>query len=793
MLLSNFLITSLIFASLPISSAQAALRSDYQASVISFEPPALIAPGQTTTATITLKNVGKATWNRDGAEYVSLYHYDAARKIESSSSMSNGWETADRIARVPTRILSQGVATFRIPLKAPAAAGTYRAEFVLVAENLVRMSGSRFGFDLRVSENSATQPIATPTQAPASVSGPIIQPSGDGKWKAELVTLGGSEWQLEAEKSAFVTATFKNLGTQVWKREGVSYISLYASEGTKERVSPFRSSRWSGNQAGKLQEAEVKPGSTGTFKFEIRAPSTAGRFSETFTLAAEDTAWVQNGAFQLPISVQLSAEQIAERAAANTGNVNTLTSSQLAKNAGYGATLLLRSATEVRVSGNGSMEIQLGYKNSGTAAWSSRSLKLAGVQGATVGLASFRDPSWVDAVISAQVNTPIKPGEIGFITFKLKGPAKKGTYTASFQLYVDGFPIEGGYIDIPVTVTADGYIEPEPTPKPTSTPTTSPPNSTQIPSPSGTFSLNPQPLSGSEANLASEPMMRVGLYKTTDNRMVVRAKYAPVSVQLNGRAVCRLGTGEQASVQYDLGAGLYTLSGGPCSGSSSGVYKFLAEDGSSPMEIADYSRPISWLPGANDNTFRRQLELMWIPAKDSVWVVNELPIEAYLKGIAETSNVSPQQYQRTLLVAARTYAVYHVSRNTKHGGYFHVDAHLDQVYRGYGAEARGSNISAAVDSTRGQIVTYNGKLAITPYFSRSDGRTRAWGEVWYGGSNYPWLVSVPVPDDVGKTLWGHGVGMSATGALQMDAKHGKNYQEILAHFYRGTELRKAYR
>jgi peptidoglycan hydrolase-like amidase len=135
----------------------------------------------------------------------------------------------------------------------------------------------------------------------------------------------------------------------------------------------------------------------------------------------------------------------------------------------------------------------------------------------------------------------------------------------------------------------------------------------------------------------------------------------------------------------------------------------------------------------------------------------------------------------------------HVQRGTKHADEFYtVDARYDQVYRGYGAEARDPNVVAAVDATRGQIVTYQGKLAITPYFSRSDGRTRSWGEVWYGGSQYPWLVSVPVPQDQGKTLWGHGVGMSASGALGM-ANEGKRYDQILGYFYQGTELRKAYR
>ncbi len=87
-------------------------------------------------------------------------------------------------------------------------------------------------------------------------------------------------------------------------------------------------------------------------------------------------------------------------------------------------------------------------------------------------------------------------------------------------------------------------------------------------------------------------------------------------------------------------------------------------------------------------------------------------------------------------------------------------------------------------------MTFNGAYAITPYFSRSDGRTRNWTEVW-GGKGYAWLLSVPVPQDRGRTLWGHGVGMSATGALGM-ANEGVLYKEILQHFYTGTSLMRFY-
>ena len=163
-------------------------------------------------------------------------------------------------------------------------------------------------------------------------------------------------------------------------------------------------------------------------------------------------------------------------------------------------------------------------------------------------------------------------------------------------------------------------------------------------------------------------------------------------------------------------------------------------------------------------------------------------MEYYLRGLAETSNISPAEFQKTLITAARTYGFYHWSRATKHASeFFHVDAWLDQVYKGYGQELRTPNLTAAVNATRGRIVTYQGATAITPYFSRSDGRTRSWEEVWHG--TVAWAVSVPVPCDEGKTLWGHGVGMSASGALCM-ANQGQMYDSILKHFYTGIEVEK---
>ena len=148
----------------------------------------------------------------------------------------------------------------------------------------------------------------------------------------------------------------------------------------------------------------------------------------------------------------------------------------------------------------------------------------------------------------------------------------------------------------------------------------------------------------------------------------------------------------------------------------------------------------------------------------------------------------------------RSYALYHYLRgivynvnysSTKHASdHFHIDAYYDQVYRGYNSELRMPSLSVAVEATRGVTVAYAGQPVVTPYFSNSDGRTRDWVEVW-GGTAKPWLKSVVVAQDNGKNLFGHGVGMSARGALLM-VVGGLNWQNVLKHFYTGIDLLKIY-
>lgn len=770
--------------------ALAATVLPYQATTHSYAVD--LNAGESRKLTFVLTNVGSKTWT-SGTRATALYLYGASSVFGHPS-----WIANDLPALLNEKTVKpNGRATATLWVTAPKTGGTYHERFLLSSGPNQWIKGSTVNVTFTVKGTTVESPKSKVESPVTNAPSPQASATSDARlttndsYHAELTDRGGIEWQLDPLAHTTVTLAFKNTGSVPWTRDGKNYVSLY----TSAQSSPFKDPSWKNDtRAVVLKEAVVKPGETGHFELQLRAPETPGKYQASFRLAAENASWITGGTVSLPISVTTPNDYIAKGILNGVdpslvdGSTSPSGAGTVAAAGKYKTVLLLRSANNVTLMGNGRLALTYGFKNVGTESWGSVSLRVSGVRPALSGkLSSVRDDSWLSANEPAQATVNTIPGQIGFIGFTLKAPTLKGNYNASFQLYADGQSVEDGVIDIPITVTADGYIEPEPT---TSQNVQGPMTNGQVPN--STPSFNAIPLTGDPSALPDEPIIRVGLFATTDNQMIVRAVSGGFNLTESGNIVCRFDAGESVTVAYDRSASVSRASGPRCTSQTSGVYVAVTPDGISPLELTDYSRPVSWLPGANDNKFRDKLELRYAKATDSVWVINELPIEWYLKGIGETSNSSPQEYQRALLTAARTYAMYHVQRGTKHADEnYTIDAKYDQVYRGYGAEARDPAVVAAVDATRGQIVTYQGKLALTPYYSRSDGRTRSWTEVW-GGGPYAWLVSVPVPWDNGKTLWGHGVGLSATGALGA-AADGWTYDRILTYFYTSTELRRAYK
>ncbi|MFA5821252.1 MAG: SpoIID/LytB domain-containing protein, partial [Candidatus Gracilibacteria bacterium] len=220
--------------------------------------------------------------------------------------------------------------------------------------------------------------------------------------------------------------------------------------------------------------------------------------------------------------------------------------------------------------------------------------------------------------------------------------------------------------------------------------------------------------------------------------------------------------------------------------SKSGPLRFVPKN-SAIIRIDNFERRPSWNTTLNDNEFRGTLEVRYLD--DKLVVINELPLESYLKGLAEASNSDPMEKVKAVIVAARSYARYYLTEDQKFPGKpynLDDDPAVSQKYLGYGFEKRSSNISSAVEATKGEVVYYQGKIVKTPYFSSTDGtRTRSALDVWKWDA--PYLVSVDDSSCKGTAFAGHGVGLSGCGAKGL-AEKGSKYTEILKHYYTGIEI-----
>ncbi|MBI4592382.1 hypothetical protein HY733_02965 [Candidatus Uhrbacteria bacterium] len=574
--------------------------------------------------------------------------------------------------------------------------------------------------------------------------------------------------QVSAPKSGFtmtpgetqeVLLTFKNIGTKTWTNSGSAYVSIYTYD-PKYRVSDFKADNWIDyTQAALLKESSVAIGSVGSIYLTLKAPKSEGTYKETFHLASEDTAWIPGGEFTLTIKVVEveKVETVDEVEKVTDGEASTETN-------GLSATVLLRSAKSISVKAGEVITYKVGVKNTGTLTWGTREIVTTSY---SIASADTAHASWVsDTEVVVNDSGTVKPGGLDFLSFTFTAPTTKGTHTVRYQMAVDDEVIPDFYIDIPVEVTT------------------------------GSPAIKDEEVTVEEEEVESdrmidEPIVRIGLLtidEETDWVTEISCDSTWKLVDSEGGLLGKMGEDEMVRAFYKNQR--YYFNRGRGIEETYKYLRFIPDDEDAVCTIENFDRRKTRGASYALNQFRDTLELQYIPYKDEVWVINELPIEEYLYGLGETSNASHEEFKKSLLTVARTYALYHWERNSKHKGYFHMNAYADdQVYFGYGYEFVHPLIKEAVEDTRGVTVNYDGRTALTPYFSRSDGRTRSWSEVW--GGTVAWLIGVDAPCDEerGYTLWGHGVGMGATEALCM-ANNGDDWEEILHYFYTDVDLTK---
>lgn len=284
----------------------------------------------------------------------------------------------------------------------------------------------------------------------------------------------------------------------------------------------------------------------------------------------------------------------------------------------------------------------------------------------------------------------------------------------------------------------------------------------------------------------NEPNIRIAIYEVPKGKSVKVSASGTYEIYKNDILLTTKNTGEITTVPYSI----------------SDFYKFVPKNENVILEIISYEDRPKWNLNLNDNLFRGNLEIKYSSKSQKLWVVNELALEDYLRGVAEAIDADYLEYLRAISMATRSYAMFHLNQGGKHGSdeIFHLkNWAFDQLYKGHGFEKRASNVVKAVEETRGMVITFNDRIIRAVYSSDSGGITKSACEIFKGEfctEDYDYLKGGV--KDPGGTIHSqaaitasHGVGMSSVGARRM-AELGKNFEEILKYYYLGIEIEEVY-
>ncbi len=198
----------------------------------------------------------------------------------------------------------------------------------------------------------------------------------------------------------------------------------------------------------------------------------------------------------------------------------------------------------------------------------------------------------------------------------------------------------------------------------------------------------------------------------------------------------------------------------------------------------------------NDNVFRSRIHVYndwW-----KLLVVNDLPLEDYLRGIWEVSNTDNPEKIKTIIIAARTYARFYMLKTNRKYNTLLYDGSDDpnsfQKYLWYTYETRSPNVAREVYNTRWHVIVYRGKIIKPWYFSVSDWKTLSYKEYCEINTksrcnDIPYLPSVVDPAWVWKVRNGHGVGISGIGSTYF-AEQWWNHKQIIQYYLHGVEIMK---
>ncbi len=297
--------------------------------------------------------------------------------------------------------------------------------------------------------------------------------------------------------------------------------------------------------------------------------------------------------------------------------------------------------------------------------------------------------------------------------------------------------------------------------------------------------INSASTSLSAREFIPEPNIRVGLYKTKD--LVKFTSDFIYEVWINSEFIGTLFAEDNVVLSYKNG--VHSITSENLIATSSKYIRLVPQDSQAFFTLVNYSRSVKGRGKINFNVYRGALEYRYSPKSKLPYIINELPLDFYVLGVAETHNSAPEEYIKALSVAARSYAYANISKTspTEKRMFDVYPTTVDQIYLGYNSELFMPRVAKAAADTNGEMVAYKGNPVTTPYFSHSNGYTKSWKT-----KDRPWLKSVKAIYDKGRSMYGHGIGMSNNDAIKRAQKDGWTYDQILKYYYTSTTVERFY-
>ena len=215
--------------------------------------------------------------------------------------------------------------------------------------------------------------------------------------------------------STSLTVKFQNTGTATWQT-GVAgkQANLGLNGDTLAFASLGMNDGWmSGNRLATTVESTVAPGQTGTFTFNVRAPTIPGTYRLPLRPVIEGVTWMEDsGVFMVIVSAS-----------------------------SYHAKWASQSAYPTLMAGQTSAPLTISFTNTGSSPW------VKGVLGqeARLGI-NLDDVTWAAlgvnwpfaSRVATQTEATVAAGQTGTFTFQVKAPATPGVYSIHLRPVIDG-------------------------------------------------------------------------------------------------------------------------------------------------------------------------------------------------------------------------------------------------------------------------------------------------------------------------------------------------------------------